>query len=89
MEFSHEPVLLKETISLLLTDLDGLYVDGTLGGGGHSEAILEHLSPSGRLIGIDQDPEALSYAAGRLSRFQDKFEAIRGNFRDMDSLLAQ
>lgn len=62
MEFKHEPVLLEECIENLEIKPDGIYVDGTLGGAGHSKHILEKLSSSGLLIGIDRDEEALKAA---------------------------
>lgn len=84
----HAPVLVREVVDLLVTDRDGLYVDGTLGGGGHSAALLESLAGGGRVIGIDQDPEALATARKRLTSAGDRFEAIQGNFGDVEALLA-
>ena len=66
MEFSHIPVMLNETIDGLNIKPDGIYVDGTLGGAGHSSEILKRLSDKGRLIGIDQDRDALKASAERL-----------------------
>ena len=68
MEFKHEPVLLKECIQALEIKKDGIYVDGTLGGAGHSEEILKNLSENGKLIGIDRDEEALKAASKILSQ---------------------
>jgi len=85
--FSHVPVLLRETIDELNIAENGIYVDGTLGGGGHSEAILKKLGPSGRLIGIDQDEEALAFAAQRLEPFRDKVTYVHSNFCDMASII--
>ena len=65
MEFNHKPVLLDECIEGLKIKKDGIYIDGTLGGAGHSKKILEHLSGKGALIGIDRDEEALSVAKDR------------------------
>ena len=65
----HTPVLLQEVLFYLLTARNGFYVDGTLGGGGHAEAILEQLTHSGKLIGIDLDDDALKTAGKRLERF--------------------
>ena len=65
MEFSHTSVLLNETIENLKIKPDGIYVDGTLGGAGHSSHICEHLSATGRLIGIDQDEAAIIAADNR------------------------
>ena len=71
MEFKHKPVLLKECIEGLNIKKDGIYVDGTLGGAGHSKEILNHLSNTGLLIGIDQDLEALDAAKKNLSSFNN------------------
>ena len=87
MEFAHTSVLAKETLGLYFTDPEGIYVDGTLGGGGHAEEVLKQLKGKGRLIGIDKDPEALQAAEQRLSRFGERFTAIHGNFSDMKHLL--
>ncbi len=87
MEFAHTSVLTKETLGLYFTDPEGIYVDGTLGGGGHAEEVLKQLKGKGRLIGIDKDPEALQAAEQRLSRFGERFTAIHGNFSDMKHLL--
>ena len=76
----HEPVLLSETISLLEPRSDGLYLDGTLGGGGHAEAILEASTPDGRLIGLDRDPRAIERSRIRLARFGDRVELHERNF---------
>jgi 16S rRNA (cytosine1402-N4)-methyltransferase len=82
----HKPVLLNEAIRYLVTDPDGIYVDGTLGGGGHSAHILAHLSEKGRLYGIDQDDDALRVASERFAG-EDRIAMIRGNFGYMDALL--
>ncbi len=82
----HQSVLLRECIRYLELDPAGVYVDGTLGMGGHAEAILEHL-PQGRLIGIDRDGQALEYAAGRLARFGRRATLVRGNFGDLGKIL--
>ena len=81
----HAPVLLAETVEGLVTDPDGLYVDGTLGGGGHSAALLDALGPGALVVGIDQDDEALAEATARID--DDRFRAIKGNFADIDTLL--
>ena len=83
MEFRHQSVLLAETIDSLHIRPDGIYADGTLGGGGHSEAILERLGEGGRLIGFDQDADAVQAAGERLSRFGDRIRIIRSNYRYM------
>ena len=69
----HIPVLYKETLDNLVINPDGVYVDCTLGGGGHSEGILERLSEKGRLICIDQDQMAIEYAKKRLEKYKGKF----------------
>ncbi len=89
MEFNHVTVLRKESVEYLDIKPDGVYVDGTLGGGGHSELILEHLGSNGRLIGIDKDESAHIAAAKRLERFGDKFIAVRGNFADIKQILSE
>ena len=78
----HRPVLLRETIELLGAARGGLFVDGTLGLGGHSEGILE-ASPDARVIGIDRDGEALAMALKRLARFGPRFRAVQANFREI------
>ena len=78
----HRPVLLRETIELLDAAGGGLFVDGTLGLGGHSEAILE-ASPETRVVGIDRDTEALGLAKERLARFGTRFRAFHADFRDI------
>ena len=83
MEFHHYSVLLNETIENLNIRPDGIYVDGTLGGGGHSYQILKRLSEKGRLIGIDQDADAIKAAGERLSEFQDRLTIIRSNYANM------
>lgn len=85
----HTPVLVREVVDLLVTDPDGIYVDGTLGGGGHSEALLDALGSDGRLFGIDQDTEALETAGKRLASVSNnRFTALRGNFSEVEALLA-
>ncbi len=77
-----------EIVGLLDIRPDGVYLDGTLGGGGHSELILQKLGPDGLLFGIDRDTEALSAASSRLSVFGSRFRALKGSFADMESLLS-
>ena len=81
--YSHEPVLVGETLKHLITDPGGLYVDATLGLGGHSEAILNTLSAQGKLLGMDMDPEALFVAGARLKANPGQFRAVRANFRTL------
>jgi len=89
MDFVHKSVLLNETIGFLNIRPDGVYVDGTLGGGGHAEAILSHLSEAGRLIGIDQDEEALRAATRRLQKDSERICLIHGNFRNTGEYLKE
>ncbi len=89
MEFRHKSVLLQECIDNLNIKPDGIYVDGTLGGGGHSYEIARRLSDKGRLIGIDQDGEAIAAAGKRLEPFADRVTIVRSNYREMKSVLAQ
>ena len=83
MEFNHYSVLLNETIENLNIKPDGLYVDGTLGGGGHAYQVALRLSEKGRLIGIDQDADAIAAAGERLKEFGDKITIIRSNYANM------
>lgn len=84
-EFKHIPVLFEETIDSLNIKPDGIYVDGTAGGGGHSEAILKRLT-TGKLISIDQDPDAIKACTERLSKYPGSI-ILRGNFSSMKSLV--
>ena len=83
MEFNHYSVLLNETIENLNIKPDGIYVDGTLGGGGHAYQVASRLSEKGRLIGIDQDADAIAAAGERLKEFGDKITLIRSNYANM------
>ena len=87
MEFRHRSVLLEETIKELRIKPDGIYVDGTLGGGGHSFEIAFRLGEGGRLIGIDQDEAAVEAAGERLLSFGDKVTIIRNNYQNTRSVL--
>lgn len=87
MEFSHVSVLLEETIEQLHIRPDGIYVDGTLGGGGHAWEVCRRLSDKGRFIGIDQDADAIEAAGKRLAEFGDKVTIIRSNYCNMRSEL--
>ncbi len=86
--FHHVPIMVTEVLTLLEPSRGGVFVDGTLGGGGHAEAVLSALPETGKLFGIDRDDDALKAAGARLSRFGDRFTAIKGNFFDMKELLA-
>lgn len=85
----HVSVLLDECIKYLNIRPDGVYVDGTLGLGGHSEAILERLTDGGTLIGIDRDDHALEDAGKRLARFGNQAVLVKGNFGDVASILSK
>lgn len=87
MEFEHTSVLLEETIDNLQVKPDGIYMDGTLGGGGHSYAAASKLTGNGKLIGIDQDGEAVLAAGGRLEPFKDKVTIVRDNYCNARSIL--
>ena len=80
-EVYHVPVMVREVLTYLAPERGGVYFDGTLGGGGHTEAILE-ASESARVISVDQDPEALAVATQRLQRFADRVSIVRANFAD-------
>lgn len=82
--FSHQPVLLNEVVTALQPKAHGRYLDGTLGGGGHAEAILEASAPDGFLLGCDRDPEALAAARARLARFEGRTETRLGDFAGAD-----
>ena len=82
----HCPVLVAETLQQLDPVSNGVYLDATLGEGGHAAAILESSSPTGRVFGIDLDPRSLDYAKGRLSGYGDRFACAQGNYADMVAL---
>ena len=86
--YEHQPVMLSSVLKLLLTNLGGLYLDGTLGLGGHAEGILRALSPQGRLLGLDLDPESL-FAATRRLQGHANFIAVRSNFKDAGRVLEE
>ncbi|QTE72761.1 16S rRNA (cytosine(1402)-N(4))-methyltransferase RsmH [Clostridiales bacterium FE2011] len=88
MEFKHEPVLLNEVLEWMNVQPDGVYCDGTLGGGGHSGAILKASGGTARLYGIDRDENAILAASERLKDYPG-FTAIRGNFHDAKKLLEE
>ncbi|NOU35666.1 MAG: 16S rRNA (cytosine(1402)-N(4))-methyltransferase RsmH [Kiritimatiellaceae bacterium] len=85
----HVPVLLNETMDLLVTNPAGIYIDGTLGRGGHAIEILKRLSPNGRLIGLDRDVEAIEETKEIFKPFGERATRIHGNFADMKKLCGQ
>lgn len=87
MEFVHKSVLLKETIDGLKIKPDGIYVDGTLGGGGHAYEVCRRLGEKGSIVGIDQDAAAIEAASARLKDFGEKVTIVRSNYCDMKSKL--
>ncbi|MBE5878906.1 MAG: 16S rRNA (cytosine(1402)-N(4))-methyltransferase RsmH [Lachnospiraceae bacterium] len=89
MEFEHQSVLLWECIEALQIKPDGTYVDGTLGGAGHSTQIAKRLGENGRLIGIDQDEAAIAVAGERLAQFGDKVTIVRNNYCAMKEIAAE
>ena len=88
-EFRHETVLLRESVEGILGDPDGIYVDCTMGGGGHSVALANRLGPSGCLVGIDQDPAAVQAGRLRLTGVRPTVHVVRGNFREIGAVLDQ
>lgn len=87
MDVHHQPVLLLEVIEQLQPASGGIYVDGNLGFGGHSAAILECSAPDGKVVGFDLDPDALKYARQRLAPFGRRIRFVRGNFAAMAAVL--
>ena len=87
MVFEHKSVLLYETVDSLNIKPDGIYVDGTLGGGGHAYEVCSRLGKHGRLIGIDQDADAIAAATKRLEPFADKVTVVRSNYENIASVL--
>lgn len=87
MVFEHKSVLLYETVDSLNIRPDGIYVDGTLGGGGHAYEVCRRLGEHGRLIGIDQDADAIAAATKRLEPFADKVTVVRSNYENIASVL--
>ena len=79
MMFEHKSVLLEETVDSLAVKPDGIYVDGTLGGGGHALEVCSRLGKDGRLIGIDQDEDAIAAASERLKVYKDQVSIVRSN----------
>lgn len=88
MTFSHTSVLLYETVDSLNIRPDGIYVDGTLGGGGHASLVLSRLGEQGRLVGLDQDADAIAAAGERLKEYGDRVTVIRTNYENIKDALA-
>ena len=88
-EYRHETVLLRESVEGILGDPDGIYVDCTMGGGGHSVALANRLGPSGCLVGIDQDPAAVQAGRLRLTGVRPTVHVVQGNFREIGAVLDQ
>lgn len=84
MEY-HKPVLFNEVMDNIITDKDAVYVDCTLGGGGHTEGILESSSQGSKVVAIDQDVEAINFAKKRLEKYGNKLEIFQDNFRNIDT----
>ena len=89
MEFHHISVMLEETVKGLVTNKDGIYVDCTLGGAGHSSRIASMLTEKGRLIGIDQDTAAIAAAADRLKDFPCRVDIVHSNFSRLEEILEE
>ena len=89
MTYEHFPVLVEEVIEFLQPHPDGIYVDGTVGGAGHALKILERSSPTGRLIGIDRDKEAIEEARKRLKPYEGRTTIVHGNFSDLREILRE
>ena len=88
-KYFHIPVLVDEVLKYLLTNLEGIYVDGTLGGGGHSEAILSNISSKGQLLCMDVDDDALKFAQNRLRHFDERVNFVKANFSNLAQVLNQ
>lgn len=87
--FSHKPIMVKEVLQGLNTGAEGVFVDCTLGGGGHAHALLESTSPNVSLVGLDQDPEALQAAGEKLAPFAGRFTLVRANFAQLSTALEE
>lgn len=87
--FSHIPVLAAEVIEYLAPLPGGIYLDGTLGGGGHAGLILDAIAPDGRLFGFDRDISAITAASKSLARFGERFKAVNENFAGMEAALSE
>lgn len=87
MEFKHVPIMLSQVIENLDIKAEGVYVDGTLGGAGHSYEIVKKLSSGGRLVGIDQDGDAIKAAGARLQKYMDRVDIVKSNYENMVAVL--
>lgn len=87
MAGTHEPVMVKEVLEILAVRKGGIYVDGTIGSGGHARSVLERLAGEGMLIGIDRDRDALALAGSILEPWAGHYRLVPGNFADLKSLL--
>ncbi len=87
--YIHTPVMVKEVMEGLKCEPGKIYVDGTIGGGGHSLEILKKTSPDGQVIGIDLDPQAVYLASRRLRDFKDRIHIFQGNFKNLDKILKE
>lgn len=87
MEFKHVPIMLDQVLENLDIKADGVYVDGTLGGAGHSNEIIKKLSSGGRLVGIDQDDDAIRTAGARLQKYKDRVDIVKANYVNMNPVL--
>jgi 16S rRNA (cytosine1402-N4)-methyltransferase len=87
MEFVHKSILLEECVNWIVTNPDGIYVDGTMGGAGHTHAIADKLSEKGTIIGIDQDDDAIKTGLARLSDCKCHVEVVKSNFENFDQVL--
>lgn len=85
----HTPVLLQETIDFLLSVQNGIFVDGTLGGGGHARALAERLTAEGKIIALDVDDDAIATAMRELEEYKEKVHIVRSNFRNVKAVLSQ
>ena len=83
----HKPVLFDEVMENIISEGDAVYVDCTLGGGGHTEGMLERSSSESKVIGIDQDKEAINFAKERLKKYGNKIEIFQDNFRNLDTVI--
>jgi S-adenosyl-methyltransferase MraW len=87
MEFKHIPIMLNQVLDGLDIKPEGVYVDGTLGGAGHSYEIVKKLSSGGRLVGIDQDGDAINSAGARLQKYKDRVDIVKSNYVNMPAVL--